>query len=335
MEDRIRSYLIKLNPSILDLRKSIIIESIKRLGLGESNLNYRISINQKDFIIRINMDPRIPEKSLRECKALKTVEPLAIAPKVYLYESDTEKLGGTFIIIDFIEGRDLTELKRDDVPIKKLALFVAKFHNNEISTKIKDEIAKQDGDIQTYFTYIEKMHKYLTEKWKKYGINEKFGKFLQKCTLKLKDKKYLINPEKATLCHCDIAPQNVIIHKNQLKLIDWESLTVMDPAFDVAMLFDSFDLLEREQQLFLKTYLKERTDKNLEQRVENIWPVHIFSIFYWSLMHVYEIKDEEFSLQFTDKQKLKEHIKYAQKMFNKCKKAGIFDKTINWKDFKI
>jgi hypothetical protein len=47
-------------------------------------------------------------------------------------------------------------------------------------------------------------------------------------------------------------------------------------------------------------------------------------------MHVYEIGEREMHEAFLKEQNLREHINYAQKMFNKCKKKKIIDKNVSW-----
>ena len=333
MKSKIKSYLFSLSPLMFN-SDEINIGNIQSPKLGESNLNYKIEINQKQFVLRVNVDPNSPSKSHIEYNNLKFLERLDFAPKVYFYENNPEILGGTFILIDFFEGQNLVNIKIDDNIIRKLAQLVATFHNQEISNNFNTMYRPNDLSIQDFFSDIEKMHNYLIHKWKKYNLSEKFGNFLTNCRLRVQDNANL-KSRITTLCHCDIAPQNVILCNDRLKLIDWESLRIADPAIDLAMLFDSFDFTVRKREYFLRNYLKIREDSNLKIRINQIWPIHILNIFYWSLVHVFEIKDKEFSPEFTSKQSLTHHINYSKKMFEKCKEAKIFDNSILWDDFNI
>lgn len=118
-EQMIKGYLQKLDPKIFGLNKMKPLK-IKRIGLGESNLNYLAIINGKKFTVRINMDLRSPNKSEKEYNSLRIVEHQGIAPKVFHLETSKKFLGETFIILEYLEGKSLEKCKKIDERTEKI-----------------------------------------------------------------------------------------------------------------------------------------------------------------------------------------------------------------------
>jgi thiamine kinase-like enzyme len=56
------------------------------------------------------------------------------------------------------------------------------------------------------------------------------------------------------LCHMDPNPNNWIADKKEIYLIDWEYAAVGNPAWDIAVLCDTFKLTEAQQDDLLKYY---------------------------------------------------------------------------------
>lgn len=66
IESKIKEYVRKIDPEVLGLNKAVKEIEVKKLGLGESNLNYLVKVNRKQFMFRINIDPSSPTKSKTE-----------------------------------------------------------------------------------------------------------------------------------------------------------------------------------------------------------------------------------------------------------------------------
>lgn len=329
LDQTITQYLRKLDPTILGLNK---IESIhiQKIGLGESNLNYLAIVNRKKFTIRINMYPHFPNKSENEFTSLKIVEPLGITPKVFHYESSKEILGETFIILEYLEGRSLDKYKKigGDI-IRKLGVAVAQLHNTNINN-IENRLKRQGSSKTDLLNMIQQMLEYIKIKRKHYfSIRGEFENVLEKSYKHLQRLNFNIKPS-YVLGHGDIDPSNVISLQGKLKLIDWEDLGLIDPALEIVGVFDSFDLSTKEKELFLISYLEVRKDTSLKKKIPIFLPFQVFKVFCWAIMHLYEIGERELHEDFLKEQDLKEHIEYAEKMFNKCKRVGIISKNVRW-----
>ena len=65
MKAELKFIIENLNPKLLGVDK-VSINSFKKLGVGEGNLNYLFKIKNKKFICRVNIDRGVPNKSKNE-----------------------------------------------------------------------------------------------------------------------------------------------------------------------------------------------------------------------------------------------------------------------------
>ncbi|MCW4020202.1 MAG: aminoglycoside phosphotransferase family protein [Candidatus Bathyarchaeota archaeon] len=329
MESKVKGYLENLDPKILGLGKMESVE-VERLGLGESNLNYLAIIDGEKFTVRINMYPAFPEKSRKEYDSLKLVEPLDIAPKAFHFEPSKEFLGETFIILEYLEGKSLNECgKINDATVKELGRIVARLHSTNIEA-IKKHLRKSRSSKKGMLNSIRGRIDHIKTKRNPY-FKEKgaFEKVLASSFRKLQGMKFSGIPCEV-LGHGDMDPQNVISSGEKLRMIDWEDLGRVDPAWEIASIFDAFDFSDSQKELFLNAYSQIRKDPELRKRIQSFWPLQLFGVFCWAIMHVYEIGEGEIHESFLKEQDLKEHIDYAHKMFRKCKNEKIIDENAEW-----
>lgn len=329
-ENDIKEYLERLDARILGLDGEVSSFKIQRIGLGESNLNYLAVVNDRKFNVRINMDPNSPGKSRKEYVSLRIVEPLEIAPKVYHFEPSKKYLGETFIILEYLEGKPLDKYgKTGDAIVRKLAKVTADLHNTDFKG-IEWDMKKKRSSKTYILKEIKRRIDYIKGKRKKYFPQKReFENALAGSYRKLQSLRF---PKKSryVLGHGDIAPQNVILSRGRLRLIDWEDMDLIDPALEIAIIYDSFDFSDGQKEAFLQEYLKARKEPELERRIQLFWPFQLFGVFCWSIMHVYEIGEEEMHGDFLKEQNLKEHIAYAHRMFQKCRKEGIVGRDLKW-----
>lgn len=328
-EQRIREYLQRLNPKKFGLNEVKSI-TIRKLGLGESNLNYLVIVSGKKFIVRINMDPGSPLKSEREYDSLKVVEPLGIAPRAFHFEPSKDYLDEAFFILEYLEGTSLDKCGEiDECIVTSLARVVAYLHSTNVGN-LREELRRSRSSKTDILREIRKRISYIEAKRRKYfGEKGNSENILAVSYGRLEELRFEEEPC-YVLGHGDIAPQNVILSEGELKLIDWEDLGLIDPALEIAVIFDSFDFSDRQEELFLKEYEALRSDAGLRKRISIYWLFQLFGVFCWAIMHVYEIGEREMHEEFLREQDLRGHISYAQKMFNKCQREGIIDKKAVW-----
>ena len=277
-EQRIREYLQRLDPKEFGLNEVKSI-TIRKLGLGESNLNYLVVVSGKKFIVRINMDPSSPLKSEREYDSLMVVEPLGIAPRAFHFEPSKDYLDEAFIILEYLEGTSLDKCGEiDECIVTSLARVVAYLHNTNVGN-LREELRRSRSSKTDILREIRKRISYIEAKRRKY-FDEKgnFESILAVSYGKLEELKFEEEPC-YVLGHGDIAPQNVVLSEGELKLVDWEDLGLIDPALEITVIFDSFDFSDRQKELFLKEYEALRNDAGLRKRISIYWLFQLFDVF--------------------------------------------------------
>ncbi|MFX0115659.1 MAG: aminoglycoside phosphotransferase family protein [Candidatus Hodarchaeota archaeon] len=337
IERKLKGYLQKINPKILGFNQPLEIKNILRLASGESNLNYQVLVNKQTFLIRLSMTPSQPRKLAKEFEILLLLKDLRIAPKPYHYENSSEEVGVEFSILEFLEGENLhgdnskifcsKDVKGGIIP--ELAKLVAILHSVNIPAAMRNRLRGVNPYAATFWGAYRKRIMYLMNKWEEYRISNELTSFLQETVEKARDVKIHFRSD-LVLGHGDIAPQNVLLHKGKLFLIDWEDARLLDPAQDLVILFDSFDLSLEQQKSFLEVYLNLRSDDSLQKRILALWPWQVFGTFLWAIGHVFEIGDRELHVELVQQQDLAHHIEYTEKTFRKCTEAALIPKKIEW-----
>ncbi len=336
LETKLKKYLLGLDPKLLGLDSEPKNVELKPLGLGESNLNYIAVLNGKRLVVRINMDPKVPNKSKEEFIALKTIERLEIAPRALLLDDSRKVISESFIILEYLPGSPLNKhiKKLNQETIKKLATIVAKLH------MLPTGKLKLNTKRLTYISWladIEENIKYIKMKRAQYFVRNDWFIGLIDATFSrikapLENPKYL---NKCCLIHGDICEQNILVNNNKLVLIDWESVGLGDPAAEITKIFEAFGGIkfsDDQRRLFLKTYLEIRRDGTLKQRIQIFAPLIRYEQFIWAVMHVFEIGEKDMHASFVKNKNLNEHLGFAEDTFNLCKSTGIFDKDVEWSE---
>jgi len=303
--------ITQLNPSVLNLNK-MNLDSFKKLGIGEGNLNYLFNISGKKFICRININKNNPTKTRREYAALKSIEKARIAPMAYYLHNANKYFPNDFVILQFIEGKSLRMKKRSYTQnqIKQIAVILAKLHNIKATKQSKSEYTYKQGlrQAKVYLDVINKDTK---------------GRFRPQFTLIHKKIREFI-PKKEVhmfgMIHSDVCPQNIVESNNELKLIDWESLKYSDPAKDISTVMIDMGLKNENLNLFLDEYHKIRKDESILDRARIYAVLMTYHYFLWELVRSYEIMRKELPKEYLVKTSAKRHFNEARHQFKNLKK---------------
>lgn len=328
-EQKIREYLENLKPQKIGLKEKIKIKSIKHLGHGSSNINYLFTVKSKKFIFRLNVYSPEERRSEKEFIALKAVEHLRIAPKCWLLDNSRKNFEESFIILEYIYGKSLDELKNSITPkiISRVARLTAKLHNLDVK-----DINALHINREGYLYYIKELKEYkgqfkeLIDNPIFFELLDDIYKKLDKLVFSEKERKYPLS-----LIHSDIQEQNLIKRGNTLYLIDWEGLNIADPAWEVAYIFCDFGrpFKKNERQVFYKEYLKLRKDATLKERIKLYEVIRYADGFLWAIIHALRVKHNKVSKEFSQRTNLESHVKFAEKVFKRALNAGVIDKKFS------
>ena len=238
MIDKIRGYFQNISPRTLGEKSTLKIKTISLLGAGSSNLNYLIHTDKKDFVFRLNIDKVRKRKTKREFMALKIIESLRIAPRVYLFDELNKIFAGSILILEYIPGKSLDKISNNLSPkiIKTLSRMIARLHSIKVDKNMSD-INSEIENIRDYFREFRDYRKQLAE----YIDDDRFFKMFDESSTFLFGKFGNLQFDFIrTLTHGDVQEQNIIFNKGKLKLIDFEGMSVSDPAIELAYVFVSF-----------------------------------------------------------------------------------------------
>ncbi|MBW3001568.1 aminoglycoside phosphotransferase family protein [Candidatus Woesearchaeota archaeon] len=314
MKKRIKKAIKNIQPKKLNV-DSINISSFKKLGLGECNLNYLFSIKNKKFICRVNFCGET-ERTKKEYTCLKAIEGLDVGPKAFYLHKANKSCPQSFIILEYIEGKPFRMRKRAYTPAqaKELARALAKLHNK------KSKLLKKDRAWLSYKENLERSKEF-ERKINRFTKNKSADK-LKRLQAAVKEAMPKKETHKIGLTHGDIYPQNIIQTKNnKLKLIDWESLELSDPARDISCVMMNLGFKGKLLELFLKEYHKIRKDKTILSRAKKYRILMRHHYILWEIMRSFEIIHKKMPIEYLRKTTAKLHITEAKYQYRQLKKT--------------
>jgi len=249
--------------------------AIQELPKGLWSFNFVVISDNKKVVFKIytpNREGFFINSGKKEFEVLDTISKIGIAPKPILFDDAKEILNYDILAEEYLDGEQLKDL--NDENIKKVAQLLAKLHSVEIPQN--STIEKKDYRVETLFGISDFMiDSYSKKEFVDKKHLEEFKKILEKIKADLTPIPQF--KEKDTIIHMDMVASNFLILKNgEIKLVDWQSPGIGDPAFDVwgftNKAFNLWDLDifmdERKKKTFLAEYLKFRKDENLLERIK-------------------------------------------------------------------
>lgn len=323
METKLKKHIESLDPWLFG-EGSLKVGSVKGFKAeGYGHANYLVVINGKNYIARFSIAKKSSYRLSQlqaEYSALKAIQSLGIGPKAYYFEKG-RKLGDTFIIIDFIEGRTLekTSLKT----LKDTARLVGRLHslklkkgqtNGMMRLPIEENIngwrgqGKLDHIRDTGYKYVDReMLAILTDAFAKV-------------------KKLKFKHRVECITHGDLSPRNMVRTRNGLKLIDFDAAAIREPEYDLAYYFGRITISEERKKIFLKEYGKYMKYDLAEIKKYDaaLGTIRLLSMT-WEAIVLAKMPHRR-SKTFTKRFSPEGYIKNAKEMFSKCKKYGTIPK---------
>lgn len=312
LKKRLRSVVESLNPKVLGLN-SLKIESLRHLGNGEGHLNYLALISGKKFILRVNFDKDNPDKPKHEFECLKAIEKLNVAPKAFYLHDPDMRFSQMFVILEYIEGKTL-RMKRKTYSkkeVKEIARLLRKVHSYAPKIRLGKD----------YFAALAVAERRHMREIHKYNKSKTVTELLNAMS---KEAKHLFVKHrfKRTLIHGDLVPQNFVMTKKGLRLIDWENVALSDPALDIAHLISDMKFSKKEFDVFFKVY----GNKSLLARAIDYAKAFHYEYFIWEIVRVFDIIKKKLPEQYLKKTTAESHIYEAKYQFRKCIECGLVPK---------
>ncbi len=320
---RIKKAVNGIKSRQLGLSGPIRIQSVQAIKSGETHYNYLLIINGRKFLLRltsVRKDSRGKNSwgAARinvEFDGIKSIEKLGIAPKVYYKDTSCRVLSKPFVISDYVPGEPVMRMTEKD--LKSLAFLLAELHRIHNVNGLRNEPVKDYNR-----EYIKKRVDRITDTGFKY-VNSHFKADLMEAYKKIKHIR--LKRQKLSVIHGDISKDNLLRTENGLKLIDWESVRLSEPQFEIATALERLNLNGQKRKLFLSEYLKHSEKASLEE-LEEYEKIRCFDRLLWSIFEFVKLKE---GITEKEKARQKSPLKYARnahKEFLRCKSLDLFPK---------
>ncbi|MBW2986950.1 aminoglycoside phosphotransferase family protein, partial [Candidatus Woesearchaeota archaeon] len=304
-KEDIRSYFESLRPDKLGLKNKIKVQRISKLGMGTGNLNFLVKANDRKYVFRINMNPKLKKKSRKEFQSLKIIEKYNIGPKPRILDESCSKFDSDLMIIDYIEGKTCDKLKGylGLRMIRNLGRLCGKMHSVPLDKNLKKlNIEEAAKGYRNHKKLIKK--EYLDPAYKRLK-NKKVIEMLKSTYDKLKR---TLPSEKfephLVLSQGDFCEQNIIVYKGEYKLIDFEDLELTDNASEIAHIFVDFGTPfdEKQKKAFLEGYFEHMKNpgKDFLEKIKVWMPLKQFTVLAWAIDHALKVQTKQMHHHFIE-----------------------------------
>jgi nicotinamide-nucleotide adenylyltransferase len=309
--------LLKIDPEAIRVRD---------IGAGTRHYNYLVSAEGHSYTFRFSLTKNPREHIEYEYQGLKLLEELGIGPRAHYRETTKLNFGSPFVILDYIEGEPLKQI--DETNVGRLAKLMAQLHSAEVG-KVHRAVLHSRVKKEDILKELKVKIDYITEKREQYSRPRAFSTFLARAYEELL-MAGLPTSSSEVVGHGDMNRTNIIETKNGLKLIDWETVAIVDPAYDIAMFFDRENLSPALRGAFLKEYQKLRKDPTLGERIDKFLRVRQLDRLCWCIWEAYDVKEGARGGRFPSWRTPEFYVGEAKKRFERCQNAGIIPKYVEW-----
>lgn len=309
MIKELKDVIEKIDAEVLGLEQ-VKIDSLKEMEGGEGNLNYLLEICGKKLLCRVSMKETKSGKIAEEFENLKILSDFKYSPDpIYLYEPD-EAFDRYFLIEEYIEGEpfpeDKTEFEKDE--LKEISEILGKLHSRDSGS-----LEKGDPSYESHLGIARELITSIND------LSESDFSILEKILKKVQESLPEEETHEFTLIHGDICPQNIISSNKGLRLVDWESMQLSDPAKDIAFAKINLGLQDESFDVFLKEYNNYRFLSRDNKRVEAYEKLMLLIYFLWEVKRSLEIREGRLPDEYLKKSFPEEHRQDAEKMLEDLK----------------
>lgn len=267
------------------------MNELKVMRLGNSNINnvYKISFENRDYVLRIsNYDNRFESAVLKQLKT----ENINCPNIIETFSTDNKYI----IICDYINGQCPEEI--DMLTMEKLILEVKKLH------KIK---FKYENGENINCENIDKLKEYYNVAIESEYLN-KDKDFISDCIRRVDDKLRL-DTLSTNIVHSDIKSENIMVDDNEVYLIDFGNAYIGNRLIDIIrivmwffMRYDNYDL-EKIQKV-INMYFN-NNDKLTTEELDSIDELLKFCLLYNLLKDIYLFENNVLKKEYIESCSLK------------------------------
>lgn len=233
MDENLESTTSRLKASLDTWRRWDADLSAKPVVVAElnglSNTSYLIANDNLKLVLRLNspatefgVDRTLERKILRE------LQEAPFTPALIHYDEHID-----FIVTEYVKG---SEIRPEDIDghLEDIARLFGKIHASPV-------------DMTSRLNPVEQARYYYEQ------IADMNNRSLSWCYHVLESRAIPLPPSPC-LCHNDLLLENIAACDTGLVALDWEYANAGDPAFDLAVFIESYQLDKKAQQRFLKAY---------------------------------------------------------------------------------
>jgi len=216
----------------------LVCSNWQKIEQGETNFNYCLRLSQQKYFVQILSQTHREKRPVPRVDDIHAALHGLTALDEWLvpcrFESDRLR------IFDWVKSNDKVKKDGDWLLLRKdFFIFLGALHSHRKKLPILNMQCHID-------------HYYQLAREKKSQANSYLFSLREKALLLAK------SFQADTVCHNDLSPDNILVASelgtSTLKIIDWEYACISDPAFELAVICENFDLNEKQQNRLILIY---------------------------------------------------------------------------------
>lgn len=294
LRQQIQTYIQQLDPQILGLATPPEVKQIKvsRMATGESNTQFQVTIGARQYVIRMGLRLGNRVEATKEFSLLQAAMPLHIAPRAYYFDATCHSFPSTITILEWIDGKHISQYRLHSRKfLEELAQLLAKLHTSDILRRALEPYCPSPDERPDYraaaraelLDWAENSYQRLARFRRKYGLaDDALMDLLRRCIRRERrrlDDTAALDGTLMVPTHGDIHIGNLLRQRNgHLMVIDWETASMQDPAFEFISLFTWEDFKLDEELFLIDTYQELTGFTGLHERIGTYQAVYLLGV---------------------------------------------------------
>ncbi|MFH0828574.1 MAG: phosphotransferase [Candidatus Kerfeldbacteria bacterium] len=279
---QIERYIKTINPKLLGLT-AIGEVHISGINRGGYNLNYRVDIDGRLFVFRLNLDAYldVENQTVYERDVMRAVEPAGIAPKVFFIDTKKDVLEHDLLVEEFLEHKPI----RFGIEfLDEAGTLLKRLH--VIPLPAGTGLIRNTDSFHDQWKFIQKKIAFIKAHNIHSGFVESFTQHAPKIEAYVSQHAYKFRGDGICINHGDPVIENFLSTGKGLRLVDWQAAMADDPSYDLA-LFTCPIMVEwnlgrhlstEEEQAFFRGY---NADEALLEKIRMRQPMVNLEIVVW------------------------------------------------------